>query len=363
MLAEDLSRNAAARIVAELGVRNEGGRAEHAGPTILIVDDEPGNVTMLERILSMAGYDAIQSTCDSREVLPLCHAFPPDLIMMGLRMPEMDGFAILEQLSHFTGGENFLPVVVLTTDPSEEAKARALSAGAMDFLPKPFSVTEVLLRVRNLLRARRMHLELRSDKARLEAKVLESTEDVNSAQQEILERLAQAVEFRDEETGEHTQRVGLEAANLAASLGLPEDEVDIIRRAAPLHDVGKVGIPDAILLKPGSLTPQEFEIVKTHTTIGARLLSRSRSPLLSCAEEIALSHHEQWDGGGYPHGLIEQSIPLTARIVAVVDFHDALTHDRPYRPAWPEQKVLDEIERQAGRHFDPMVAEAFLKGR
>jgi putative two-component system response regulator len=342
---------------------SEEGRSQvdDRGATILIVDDEPANVILLERLLGRVGYHSVHSTSDSREVLTLCEALSPDIILMDLRMPHLDGFEVLKQLEPFTGRGQFLPVVALTGDPSEAAKDRALNAGAMDFLAKPFSITEVLLRVRNLLRARRMHLELRSRNTELQAEVVEKTRDLNAAQQEILERLAQAVEFRDEKTGEHTHRVGDYAARLADALSLPEDQVELIRRAAPLHDVGKVGLPDSILLKPGPLTAAEFEIVKTHTVIGARLLSGSRSPLLQCAEVIALGHHERWDGSGYPHGLSGASIPLPARIVAVVDFFDALTHERPYRQAWPEEKVLRSIAAGSGTHFDPCVAAEFLK--
>jgi putative two-component system response regulator len=328
--------------------------------TILIVDDEAANIVLLERLLGRVGYRSVHSTSDSREVRALCEALSPDLVLLDLRMPHLDGFEVLKQLEPFTGREQFLPVVALTGDPSEAAKDRALNAGAMDFLAKPFSMTEVLLRVRNLLRARRMHLELRSRNNELQAEVVEKTRELNAAQQEILERLAQAVEFRDEKTGQHTHRVGDYAGRLAAALSLSEDQVELIRRAAPLHDVGKVGLPDAILLKPGPLTAEEFEIVKTHTVIGARLLSGSRSPLLQCAEVIALGHHERWDGSGYPHGLSGESIPLPARIVAVVDFFDALTHDRPYRSAWTDAEVLRSIEERSGTHFDPRVAAEFL---
>ncbi|CAN5795816.1 MAG: response regulator [Gemmatimonadetes bacterium] len=333
---------------------------EDLGATILIVDDEETNVILLKRLLGRVGYRSVHSTSDSREVLALCESLSPDIVLLDLRMPHLDGFEVLRQLEPFTGHGQFLPVVALTGDPSEAAKDRALNAGAMDFLAKPFSMTEVLLRVRNLLRARRMHLELRSRNSELQAEVVEKTRDLNAAQLEILERLAQAVEFRDEKTGEHTHRVGDYAGRLAVALSLPEEQVELIRQAAPLHDVGKVGLPDAILLKPGPLTAEEFEIVKTHTVIGARLLSGSRSPLLQCAEVIALGHHERWDGSGYPHGLSGESIPLPARIVAVVDFFDALTHDRPYRKAWTGAEVMRSIEEGSGTHFDPRVAEAFL---
>jgi putative two-component system response regulator len=194
----------------------------------------------------------------------------------------------------------------------------------------------------------------------LEAKVRERTRELEAAQIEIIERLARAAEFRDDNTGQHTERVGQMAALLARELGLPDAQVSLIRRAAPLHDVGKIGIPDSILLKLGKLTPAEFELVKTHTTIGARILSGSRFALLRLAEEIAFSHHEQWDGRGYA-GLAGDQIPLAGRIVTVADVFDALTQKRPYKAAWPVEEAIAEIERQRGRQFDPDVVDAFLR--
>jgi putative two-component system response regulator len=194
----------------------------------------------------------------------------------------------------------------------------------------------------------------------LEYKVKERTANLEEAQLEILERLALAAEFRDDETGQHTQRVGRTAAVLARALELPVDQVTLIHRAAPLHDVGKLGIPDSILRKPGKLTAEEFEVMKTHTTIGAQILSGSRFPILQLAEEIALTHHERWDGTGYA-GLAGERIPLSGRIVALADVFDALTNDRIYRKALPLEDALAEIELQRGRHFDPAIADAFLR--
>jgi PAS domain S-box-containing protein/putative nucleotidyltransferase with HDIG domain len=186
------------------------------------------------------------------------------------------------------------------------------------------------------------------------------SEAVEALQLEMLQRLALAAEFRDDDTGQHTRRVGELSAALARTVGLPEAEVELVRHAAPLHDLGKIGIRDSILLKPGPLSPEELEVMRTHTVLGARLLARGRSSLVRVAESIALHHHERWDGGGYPAGLMGDSIPFTARIVAVVDFYDALTHDRPYRPAWPETDVLRSLGEEGGARFDPSVTEAFL---
>jgi PAS domain S-box-containing protein/putative nucleotidyltransferase with HDIG domain len=189
---------------------------------------------------------------------------------------------------------------------------------------------------------------------------LHAHEELRAAQHEVLQRLAVAAEYRDDDTGQHTRRVGDLSARLAASLGLPDDEVELIRRAAPLHDVGKIGIPDAILLKPGRLTGAEFDRVKTHTLIGAQMLAGRGFPLLECAERVARSHHERWDGAGYPHGLAGRDIPLVGRIVALADVFDALTHDRPYKSAWSHEAALTEIDAQRGRQFDPELVDAFL---
>jgi putative two-component system response regulator len=205
-----------------------------------------------------------------------------------------------------------------------------------------------------------LYLQIQSQNQLLEAKVRERTRELEAAQIEIIERLARAAEFRDDNTGQHTERVGQMAALLARELGLPDAQVSLIRRAAPLHDVGKIGIPDSILLKLGKLTAAEFELVKTHTTIGARILSGSRFPLLRLAEEIAFSHHEQWDGRGYA-GLVGDTIPLAGRIVTVADVFDALTQKRPYKAAWPVEEAVAEIARQRGRQFDPQVVDAFLR--
>ena len=194
----------------------------------------------------------------------------------------------------------------------------------------------------------------------LDEKVRERTKAVEAAQNEILERLAQATEYRDDDTGEHTQRVGANSALLAQALGLPPKQVELIRRAAPLHDVGKIGIPDHILLKPGKLTPEEFEVMKTHTLIGARMLSDGSSDLVRIAQSIALTHHERWDGSGYPYAIAGEAIPIEGRIVALADVFDALTHSRPYKKAWPVADAVAEITSQSGHQFDPQLVYVFI---
>jgi putative two-component system response regulator len=219
---------------------------------------------------------------------------------------------------------------------------------------------EVLLRIHNLLKTRMLHLQLSEQNQVLDEKVRERTLRLEEAQVEILERLAAAAEYRDDATGKHTKRVGQFSGMIAHALQLPTAEVDLIRQASPLHDVGKIGIPDSILLKPGKLTDDEFEVMKTHTTIGARMLANGQSALTQMAQCIALSHHERWDGTGYPGRIKGEEIPLVGRIVTVADVFDALIHERPYKAAWPMQEALAEIERQSGHQFDPRVATAFL---
>jgi putative two-component system response regulator len=326
---------------------------------ILVVDDEPANVDVLRRLLERSGFSRVESTNDPREAAPMYMKMRPDLILLDLHMPHMDGLAVMDELNQLAEA-SYLPILMLTGDMSPEARREALSRGAKDFVNKPFHSDEVLLRIRTLLETRFLYLQIQSQNQRLEAKVRERTRELESAQIEIIERLARAAEFRDDNTGQHTERVGQMAALLAKEIGLPDSQVSLIRRAAPLHDVGKIGIPDAILLKLGKLTDEEFALVKTHTTIGARILSGSRFGVLRLAEEIAFTHHEWWDGGGY-EGMVGDAIPLAGRIVAVADVFDALTQKRPYKAAWPIGDAIAEIDRQRGRQFDPRLVDAFLK--
>ena len=327
---------------------------------ILVVDDEEANVLLLKRTLERAGYVDVAVTTDSRQVAELVIEFQPDLILLDLLMPHLDGFAVLEQLRSMIPEGTFLPVIVLTADITREAKQRALGSGAEDFLTKPFDAVEVTLRIRNLLQARHLHLQLQGQNELLEARVRVRTKALEEAHIETLDRRAMAAEYRDDDTGQHIRRVGRTSALVARELGLAETEVVLIERAAGLHDLGKIGVPDSILLAPRKLTSEEFDVVKTHTVIGANILSGSRSPLLKMAEQIAWAHHERWDGSGYA-GLVEEDIPLVGRITTVADVFDALTHERPYKKAWPVDEALAEIAGQRGRQFDPRVSDAFLR--
>jgi putative two-component system response regulator len=326
---------------------------------ILIIDDEQPNVDVLRRLLERSGFGRIESTTDPREAADLYVKYRPDLILLDLHMPEMSGLAVMDQLNEIAEA-SYLPILMMTGDMTPEARQEALTRGAKDFVSKPYHADEVLLRIRTLLETRFLYFQVQSQNQILEAKVRERTRELEAAQVEIIERLARAAEFRDDNTGQHTERVGQMAALLARQMGLPDPQVTLIRRAAPLHDVGKIGIPDAILLKLGKLTLKEFDLVKTHTTIGARILSGSRFGVLRLAEEIAFSHHERWDGAGYV-GIQAAQIPLAGRIVAVADVFDALTHKRPYKDAWPLAEAIAEIERQRSQQFDPEIVDAFLR--
>ena len=330
------------------------------GARILVVDDEETNLRLLRRILEKSGYTNVITTPNGADVASLVDELSPDLILLDLHMPDPDGFSILRALGPRIDGPGLLPVLVLTGDSTSETKRAALSLGARDFLAKPFDATEALLRIRNLLEIRRAYTALGSQNARLEARVAERTMDLKKSELEILERLARACEIRDDETGRHTQRVGEMAAAIAAAMGMDAHFVELIRRTAPLHDIGKMGIADSILLKPGGLTEQETVIMRTHTTIGARILSGGSSELMVMAEGIALSHHERWDGHGYPNSVAGEDIPIEARIVAVADTFDALSHNRPYRVSLPLPMIVTELRAESGLQFDQRVVDAML---
>ncbi|HEX6750802.1 MAG TPA: HD domain-containing phosphohydrolase [Longimicrobium sp.] len=330
------------------------------GARILAADDEETNLRVMRRVLERAGFTGFTATTDAAEVLPLFERVRPDLVVLDLHMPGMGGMEVIRLLRPALAAGEWLPVLVVSGDLDPEARRRALADGARDFLAKPYDPAEAVLRIRNLLEMRFLHARVREQNRELEEKVAARTRELELAQVEVLERLAQAAELRDDETGEHVRRVGDLCARIARAMGRDQAFAEMLRRAAALHDVGKIGIPDAILRKPGVLSADERARMNTHTTIGARILAGGRSELMAMAERIARAHHERWDGRGYPQGLSGEAIPPEARIVAVADFFDALTHDRPYRPAFPVAETLRMIEQEAGTHFDPAVASALL---
>lgn len=327
---------------------------------ILVVDDEEANVLLVTEMLKRSGFPSVFALTDPRELEARFEMVQPDLVLLDLHMPHRDGFSLLQALSPWIVAEH-LPVCMVTGDVSIDVRRKALALGARDFITKPFDLTEVILRVRNLLETRLLYQDLRKQNRTLIETVHGRTSELEETRLEMLERLAIAAEYRDDNTSRHTLRVGALSASLGESLAFDEERVSVLRRAAALHDVGKIGIPDALLRKPSALTPEEMQIMRTHTTIGAHILGGSAAPLLSMAESIALTHHERWDGGGYPRQLRGDAIPIEGRIVAVADAFDALTNSRPYRQALGVRDALHEIESHRGTQFDPAIVDALFR--
>ena len=330
------------------------------GMRLLILDDEPLNVELLEAILRDAGYSEIEGTTSSERALESCAALTPGLLLLDLHMPHADGFEVMRRLGPEIRTDHGPPVLVLTADITAPTRHQALSAGARDFLSKPFDHEEVLLRVRNLLTVRHSELRLAAHNEELEQAVRRRTRQLEASRMEVLERLALVAEFRDDDTNQHARRVGRRAAAIAGALGLPAELQEMLEPAAALHDIGKVGIPDAIPRTPGPLTDAEFAEMRTHTTIGLQMLDGSSFSVLQLAASIAHTHHERFDGTGYPRGLAGEGIPIEGRITAVADVFDALTHDRVYRPAFHRDAAVQMMREESGRQFDPVVLEALF---
>ncbi|MDP1524370.1 MAG: response regulator [Rhodocyclaceae bacterium] len=326
---------------------------------ILIIDDEPANLKLLDKMLASQGYQERVLIQDPREVLARYQEARPDLILLDINMPHLDGYQVMEQLKALND-PCLPPIVILTAQHGRDYLLKALSAGARDFIGKPFDRAELLMRVRNLLDAQLGHRMLHQQKDVLEDMVRLRTEELNRTRLQVVQRLGRAAEYRDNETGYHIIRMSQMSALLARKLGWSEADTELMLNASPMHDIGKIGIPDHILLKPGKFEPAEWEIMKTHATIGADLLAGDDSALLRLAREIALSHHEKWDGSGYPHGLVGEAIPQSGCIVAVADVFDALTSSRPYKKAWTVDAAEAFLRDNAGSHFDPLVVACFL---
>ena len=329
------------------------------GARNLIIDDEPEDVTLLEGILRAAGYQDIASTSDPKRGIELYSEYMPDLVLLDVEMEPIDG---LEVMKAWLDPDATLvpPILAFTGNATPEITQRVVAEGADDFIRKPQDPTEIVVRVQSLLTHYFFQQHLENQNLLLEERVRERTDEVERARMETMNRLALAAEYRDDDTGEHTKRVGRSAALLAEAIGLSKVEVDNIGKAAPLHDVGKIGIPDAVLLKPAKLTDEEFATMKTHAAIGAQILTGSDSDVLDLAAEIALTHHERWDGNGYPGGASEGQIALEGRIVSLCDVFDALTHARPYKKAWEVKDACAELKDKAGMQFDPRLTEKFV---
>ena len=351
---------------------------------ILIIDDEPINVKVCQKYLKELGYKQCVGLSDSTRAIAQITEDKPDLVILDVMMPVVSGVDILRELRSKPELSQ-IPVLILTAATDRNTKLSVLELGASDFLTKPIDPSELAPRVRNVLTVKQHQDNLKNYANRLEEAVQHRTIELEASRKDVIYCLARAVEYRDDVTGRHVERVGQYAGIIAVGLGLDDKTVRMLEQAAQLHDVGKVGIPDEILLKPGKLSPDEFEQMQRHTlfgkrivermsdhewnklrqhvVIGSRILDVPRSPLLTMAARIALTHHERWDGTGYPLGLAGEDIPLEGRITSVADVFDALSSRRPYKPAYPIDRCFEIIREESGSHFDPKVVEAFISKR
>lgn len=326
------------------------------GNNILIVDDIKGNIDMLQYALKK-DYKIITAN-DGASALEEAKDHIPDLILMDIMMPRMDGYEACKKLKEDKTTRN-IPVIFITAMDDTINKTKGFKLGAVDYITKPFDIVEVKARIRTHLALKKAREELLNQNEILEAKVRERTRELNETRLEIVFRLGRAAEYRDNETGMHIKRISHYCETIGRAAGLSNDDVELLLYASPMHDVGKIGIPDSILLKPGRLDAQEFEIMKTHTTIGGEILSGHNSEQLRIAQLIALSHHEKWDGTGYPRGLKGAEIPVEARITAICDVFDALISERSYKTAWPLEEATFLIKSERGRQFDPILVDLF----
>ena len=339
-----------------------------------MVDDQPQNLHALDALLSSEGYSNLECHDDPRTALESASRVLPDLTLLDLHMPLMDGYEFMRRFEPLIPAADFSPILVLTADATSDAKQKALASGASDFLPKPFDGVEVLLRIENLLRTRFLHRELMDRNENLETKVRERTielwnavqkleetqNELRMSREETINRLSIAAEYRDEETRRHVERMSRYCGLLAGHLGLSAERADMVRVASQMHDVGKIGIPDRILLKPARLSAAEYAIMQEHTVIGYRILCGTQSELGETGAMLAWTHHERADGSGYPRGLVGDAIPLEGRIAAIADVFDAVTTDRIYRKKFPLGKAIEVIRAGRGSHFDGDMVDVFF---
>jgi putative two-component system response regulator len=328
--------------------------------TIVLIDDVQINLTLLWHLVKrIEGYDSI-SFLSPVKALEWCSQNQYELIIVDYMMPDMDGIEFIKQLKNYPNTKG-IPVLMITADEHIDVRYQALEAGANDFLNKPIDKTEFTIRVKNMLALYDSQQKL-ADKAQwLAEEVQKAVKEIRERESELIYRLSKATEYRDPETGSHIKRMSLYSKHIAKQLGLSAAEQELLSEAAAMHDIGKVGISDAILLKPDKLTESEFSFMKEHTKIGYEILSCSASRLMQVGAEIALSHHEKYDGSGYPNGLKEEQIPIYGRIIAVADVFDALTSTRPYKKAWSIEEAVNFLKENSGKHFDPACIEAFFK--
>jgi len=327
---------------------------------ILVIDDELVNVELVKEMLDISGYTDVVGVSDPEEGLLLYRKHDFDLVLLDLLMPRMDGFEVMARMQKC---EKPLspPILVLTALKDQSTRLKALNRGARDFLGKPFELDEAICRIFNLLEMHLTQKKLSLYNESLEQEIQKATSELQKTQLEIVQRLGAAAEYRDTETGAHTLRVGYYAQCLARAMGFSGAEADLLLHAAPMHDIGKIGIPDNVLLKRGKLDAKEWEIMKSHTTIGAEILRGDTSRVMRLAKVIALSHHEKWNGSGYPQGLSGKDIPMEGHIVSVADVFDALTMVRPYKPAWKIEDAVQLIQDGKGTDFSPELVDAFIQ--
>jgi two-component system response regulator RpfG len=326
----------------------------------MVVDDQSTGRAILEQVVrSLDERVSVEGFARPVDAVVWATRHVSDLVLVDYMMPDMDGIEFVKRLRALPGYEH-VPMVMVTVHDDRKVRYAALDAGITDFLTKPIDARECLARCRNLLTLRRQQLVLEDRRRLLEHMVEDATREVREREKETLLRLARAGEFRDEDTGYHLIRMSRYSRLIANALGLDHDEGETIELAAPLHDIGKIGIPDHILLKPDALNEAEWQIMRRHPVIGHEILKGSASKYVRMGALIALGHHEKYDGSGYPNGLVGDHIPLCARIVAVADVYDALTSVRPYKPAWASDKAFEHIASQANHHFDPRLVDAFL---
>jgi two-component system, response regulator RpfG len=331
--------------------------------TVMVVDDQSTGRAILEQVIrSLDERVAVEGFARPVDAVVWATRHISDLVLVDYMMPDMDGIEFVKRLRALPGYEH-VPIVMVTVHDDRKVRYAALDAGITDFLTKPVDARECLARCRNLLTLRRQQLALEDRRRLLEHMVEDATREVREREKETLLRLARAGEFRDEETGYHLIRMARYSRLIADAVGLDREEAESIELAAPLHDIGKIGIPDQILLKPGKLDEAEWQVMRRHPLIGHEILKGSASKYVRMGALIALGHHERYDGSGYPNGLVADHIPLSARIVAVADVYDALTSLRPYKPAWPAERAFHYLAAQRGRHFDPRLTDAFLSLR
>ncbi len=328
--------------------------------SILLVDDEAANIKLLQRLLQSVGYSNIVATQDPRQVLGLFKQHRCDLVLLDLNMPHMNGYEVMEQLKS-ESGDDMPTILMLTAQHAQEFKLQALENGAIDYVTKPFDSNELLSRVNNLLKVHMASKIIRYRNEVLEQMVQERTRELHETRLQVVRRLGRAAEYRDNETGLHIIRMSKMAALLGKAAGISKYDCDLLLNAAPMHDIGKIGIPDHILLKPGKFEPEEWIIMQTHAQIGADILSEDDSDLLRMAHVIALTHHEKWNGKGYPNALAGEDIPLVGRICALTDVFDALTSVRPYKKAWSVEDSVIYIKEERGQHFDPQLVDYFIE--